>query len=623
MSNTRKISLMPISPDQLILIDDPAFMAEMAIPALNFDISNLYLNKTILGDSQGSMLSPHSHSRRDSSASEGGSLLGLVIPTSDMGGSSYRLPFNDAFQLGDPSIQKISGGHRLFEDDEQGLVDNFGFEFDADGKIRDIDAAERDLLRSGSVLPRLSRLESDSAASGRVRREHEEGLADIVPGLAFDADDGLIMQMDDDHFILPDAQPFPLPGALHAQLESDAMATHPTETSSISAVVPLKKRKRKAPKTIAADQRIELSSGDLKAFHSDYLHNMDAAIRQKQAHRAPALARTNAYSWVFGNGLGGTGAGIGSFKIPCPLDVFSGDNLIATIMGVAAGSVSARSSKRSRGNGDDDDESEARRVRARQGGEEDQIGRGGEDDGFVPIFDESLGFEVGREAQSALEDHAASAMPWNISSSLHSYRNLTGPGSSSVQGPGTIGGRQSSILGAKHGARLASASPLIGRGTTNLEDLQRLDDVDLPAGDFDGLDTPGEKRSRPPLSATQEAEEFEIFGPTAAVDTQTAQDSYWIKEALARESLNFLEYVKNTLAEQEAVEMEDDAVIGVAENVKQRGVSFETLFPPESNSMMVAAQAFHHVLTLATKNLLSVKQVEPFDDIWMGIKEII
>jgi predicted nucleic acid-binding protein len=153
-----------------------------------------------------------------------------------------------------------------------------------------------------------------------------------------------------------------------------------------------------------------------------------------------------------------------------------------------------------------------------------------------------------------------------------------------------------------------------------LENLQREDDFGFPAGALEDLDV--SEGQRVPLGATQEVEEFEIFGPAAAVDTQTAQDCYWIKEALARESLNFLEYVKNTLVEQETNEIENDAFMGEAETAKEREVGFETLFPPETNSMMVAAQAFHHVLTLATKNLLKVRQDEPFDDIWMGVKAV-
>ena len=598
------------SPDQLILMDDPAFALDIALPPLDFEFSKLDFDGSVLRDPQGSMLSPHTQSRRDTSASGGGSIPGLIIPTSDAGGSVYQLPYNDAYQLGDSSMHKTSVVG-LYGNEEEALIEDFDFEFDADGKIRDIDAAQRELRRSESVVPRLSRLGSDSAASGRVRLDHEEGLVGLARGV-LDADGDFVMQMDDE-LILPDVEPFPsFAGAPRAQLESEASAVHPTESSSISAKAPLKTRKRKAPKPITTDKRAAITSTELKSWNEEYLQNMDAAINLRQVHRAPALAKKNAYPWVFGNGLGGIGTGIGSSKLPNPLKMFSGNSLMAAITGAPA-------PKRSLNN-DDNDENESRRVRARQEIEEDQVGRGGEDDGFMPVFEESIGVEVGRDAQSALEDHAVSAMPWNISSSLHSYRNPPGPGSSSAPGYGTIGGRQSSILSGKYG-RLASASPLIGRGRTDMPDLERIDDLDFPANGSNNF-VDALERQNLPLTDTQ-AEEFEIFGPTAAVDTQTAQDSYWVKEALARESLNFLEYVKNTLLEQEADEFKDDVLMGGVEGSKTREVSFETLFPPESNSMMVAAQAFHHVLTLATKNLLSVKQADPYAEIWMGVKELI
>src|SRR5277367_3468059 len=182
------------SPDQLILLDDPAFALDMALPALDFDFSKLDLDASVLRDSQGSMLSPHTQSRRDSCASEGGSILRLVIPTSDMGGSSYQLPYSDAFQLGDSSMHKTSVVGRLYRNEEEALIEDFDFEFDADGKMRDIDAAERELLRSGSILPPLSLLGSDSEASGRVRLEHQEGLVGLEQG-ALNADGDFIMQM--------------------------------------------------------------------------------------------------------------------------------------------------------------------------------------------------------------------------------------------------------------------------------------------------------------------------------------------------------------------------------------------------------------------------------------------
>jgi meiotic recombination protein REC8 len=607
---------MQYSPNQLILMDDPAFALEMALPPLDFDFSRLDLDGSVLHDSQGSMLSPHTQSRRDSSASGGGSIPGLIIPTSDAGGSVYQLPYNDAFQLGDSSIHKTSVVGHLYGNGEEALIEDFDFEFDADGKIRDIDAAERELRCSGSVLPRLSRLGTDSAASGRVHLDHEEGLVGVARGV-LDADGDFVMQMDEE-FILPDAEPFPsFAGARRAQLESEASAVNPTKSSSISAEAQLKTRRRKAPKPITTDKRVAVTSAEFKSWNEDYLQNMDAAIHLKQAHRAPTLAKKNAYTWVFGNGVGGIGGGIGSSKLSSLLEMFSGDNLMAAI---TSAPVPKRSTRASNHPLEDDDESETRRVRARQETEEEQVGRGGEDDGFVPVFEESIGVEAGRDPQSALEDHAASAMPWNISSSLHSYRNLPGPGSSSAPGYGIIGGRQSSILSSKHG-RLTSASPFIGRGGIDMPDLERIDDLGFPANSTENFIDALELQSIQ-LTDTQ-AEDFEIFGPTATVDTQTAQDSYWIKEALARESLNFLEYVKNTLLEKEGDEVEDDVLMGGAESAKLREVGFETLFPPESNSMMVAAQAFHHVLTLATKNLLNVRQAEPYAEIWMSVKELI
>jgi meiotic recombination protein REC8, fungi type len=603
------------SPDQLVLLDDPAFMPYMTLPELDFDFSKMDLDSYNLRDSQGSILSPHTQSRRDSAASEGGSILGLVIPTSELGGSGYQLPLNDPFQLGDPSIHKTSALGRLYENEDEALIEDFDFEFDADGKLRDIDVAERELLRSESVPPRLSSLGSDSAASGRVHFDQEGGLGGLATGLLHDDGDFLIQL--DEEFVLPDAEPFPaFAAARHGQLESDALAANPTESSLVSAEAPLKTRKRKAPKLFTKDKRAELPSADLKSWNENYLQNMDAAIHIKQVHRAPALAKKNAYVWVFGNGLAGIGDGIGASRQPSPLEIFSGDNLMTAISGVPAPKLLVHPSKRS--HDADDGGIETRRVRARQE-LEDQVGRR-EDDGFMPVFEESICVEAGRDAQSALEDHTASAMPWNISASLHSFRNLPGPGSSSAHGHGAFGGRQSSVLSAKL-ARLTSASPLIGRGRSDILALEWLDDVEFTAngsGNFvDALD-----RQNLPLTDTQ-AEEFEIFGATAAVDTQTAQDSYWVKEALARESLNFLEYVKNSLLELEADELEDDILMGGVQSARVREVTFETLFPPDSNSMMVAAQAFYHVLTLATKNLLHVRQAEPYTDIWMGSKDLI
>jgi hypothetical protein len=605
-------------------LDDPAFMPDMALPVLDFDFSNLNLDMNALGESQkSSLLSPYSQRRRDSSALHDGSIVGLNIPPSSSG-ISYQLPYNDPFQLGVSSAQKTPGVGRLFEDEEEKLLDDFDFVFDANGEIRDIEPEERELLRSGAIAPELlGRLESDSAASGRVRREHEEALIGRVQGGTLDPDGDYIMQFEEELNILPEAEPFPAmtAGAGRARFNVNSSTIGQEESSSVTVEAKLMVRKRKTPKSLPVDNSVSLRNADLRDWQNSYVQNMLAAIHKKQIHRAASIAKKNAYSWIFGNGISDVGTGIGGSKILSPLAMFAGDSLKSLIVGAPA-LITAHSPKRARE--EDDLDLLDRNVRPRASQDLNQFGRG-DDDAFIPQFDDSTGLEIGREARTALDDHPGSVMPWNISSSLHSYRNL--PTGSSIQDPGTVIGRPSSILSARPGSRLTSASPLAGRGRTsaegNIPDFGRLDDVDdLPAlPDYSDI-VAGRGRT---LSASHTAmEEFEMFGPSAAVDTQTAQGTQWVRDALAKESMNFLEFVRNTLMEGGVDELVNDASIVDQEMVeaenKMKEVGFEALFPPETNSMMVAAQAFHHVLTLATKNLLGVRQEEPFGEIYLSVE---
>jgi hypothetical protein len=66
-----------------------------------------------------------------------------------------------------------------------------------------------------------------------------------------------------------------------------------------------------------------------------------------------------------------------------------------------------------------------------------------------------------------------------------------------------------------------------------------------------------------------------------------------VREALDREALNFLEYVRHS-------------IMTTADDVQS--VTFEQLFEPRRNSRIVAAQAFYHVLSLATKGRVWVTQ---------------
>lgn len=148
----------------------------------------------------------------------------------------------------------------------------------------------------------------------------------------------------------------------------------------------------------------------------------------------------------------------------------------------------------------------------------------------------------------------------------------------------------------RRASRITSASPLVGRG------LQRLSSLELPLhDDIDDL------LGGPTVSSSHAADDFQLYGPAAGVDTQTAAESQWMKATLDRESSNFLEFVKDKVAAKlpSLPEDEDD----LAGDARPRpAVFFEELLPPAEHTKIVAAQAFHHVLALATRGLIDVQQ---------------
>ena len=110
--------------------------------------------------------------------------------------------------------------------------------------------------------------------------------------------------------------------------------------------------------------------------------------------------------------------------------------------------------------------------------------------------------------------------------------------------------------------------------------------------------------------------EFQLYGPAAAVDTQTAAQSQWVAAALDTEAHNFLAFLRAEInakivaAEGAADWLEEDDV---------ETVTFQGLLPPELYSKVVAAQGLLHVLSLATKGLIDVKQEEAFGRIEIGV----
>lgn len=623
-----------------MLMDDPAFLLDMALPVLDFDFSNLELEP--FGNSQRSSQSMMSIRHRSGSvSSHAGSALGLNLPSSSTQGGAYQLPLNDPF--GGLSAQKAFGstGHGLFDNEEGNLYqDDMIFEFDAEGMMRDIDVNEREARRAASAFPSgQGRLESDSAASGRVRKEHEDAAAGrVLPIL--DGEEGFDMfnYGNDDAQILAEAEPFPMmAGGLGGSdrpnpLLSEEDRVFSEEPSSDSAKAPAKRHKPRQKKPLAKDNTTELRNADLILWQKEYLTHMAIASVTHTQKRESAHAKKNADAWVIGNGLNNVGQGIGSSKLPSPLAMFSGASLMAKITGKPIREAKIKGKKGSKRGSPIDVEEEhssaAKRARQDDGFTfEDEVGRGNFDDEII-MHESSSSVEIGREAPSALADYPSSAlMPWNVSASLHSHQRGA---SSSIQG----GRAGSTIVPGSVGRRMRSASPLVGRGSNIPGELEQfssqLGDMVMYGrsdNDFEPEVAPSKGGESQVRGVSSSQAEFEIFGPAAQIDTQTAASSQWVKDALDRESGNFFEYVRNTISEKAGDELGGDDLdeLGGGEGHNEKSVTFEKLFDPKQNSAIVAAQAFYHILTLATKARVWVEQdvdeveMEPFGEIKIGL----
>lgn len=151
----------------------------------------------------------------------------------------------------------------------------------------------------------------------------------------------------------------------------------------------------------------------------------------------------------------------------------------------------------------------------------------------------------------------------------------------------------------RQASRIASASPLQGRG------LESYNPLELPTQDDDEDEFLGD----PEVSNSKMLSDFQLYGPAAGVSTQTAANSQWVRATLDHENNNFLEFLKFQIAGKDS---------GI-ENEEERSVLFEKMLKPPQHTKIVAAQALHHVLVLATKGLIRVKQDEHYGPISLSL----
>ncbi|KAF9249277.1 hypothetical protein DTO013E5_8467 [Penicillium roqueforti] len=541
----------------LILPYDPSFLPETALPGLEIDLSYFTVS-TEDSSSQLSGLWTKSPNNSLSGTSQLSSLH-LELPSDDILGEGTILGIDEI--NGSAQKQDTFGNMAgLGLGNEEGVLLQPDFEFDEDGNIIELGAREQ------SPRGRKSTVRS---------RESEEPMEDQQQRLWEDS-----MQIDDKEARVAetnDMMELDTQTAVPTILQTNEGQDGAEETIEIQTA---RTRRVRRPKEIISDDSTALRNMTLAQWNNEYVANMIQALKQKQQNKTPTISKKNAAFWVFGQGIGSVGVGLGMDHELHPLNFYSGEDLFEAVGGYPQ-------RKRGKRSADDDEISEGRRVRARDEQAE-HLSR-------ENIDRLNMEVELGRDAPSSLFDDHSSQMPWNITASIQSSRQRHRFGSVS----------ELSSQGRKPRSRLTSASPLAGRSY-----LVGQDQLDLELlGDFgDDLDL---TRYLEGELAT-DRENITSLSPSKRSAVERA------KSTLDRESLNFIEFMKTKMG------TANDGKAGNAQSPNSNASSpvatrlgpttFASLLPPGSTTRAVATQALMNVLTLATKGVLHVHQDGYIDD---------
>jgi meiotic recombination protein REC8 len=344
-------------------------------------------------------------------------------------------------------------------------------------------------------------------------------------------------------------------------------------------IQPVRTRRVRRPKEIISDDVTALRNMTLAQWNNEYVANMAQASKQKQQNKMQTIAKKNAAFWVFGQGIGSVGVGLGMQQEPHPLIIFSGEDLFESI-----GGYGKQSGRKHIVTDDDDDTSEGRRVHTREQQAE-HLSR-------ENIDGLNMDIEVGRDAPLSLFDDHSSSMPWNITASIKSSHRVRRFGSAS----------EMSSQGRKGHSRLTSASPLAGRGYLGHDILS----AEL-LGEFgDDLDLTRYLESE----LAPDREHISSLPPGKRSALEHA------KESFDQESLNFFDFIKSKMGNDDQVGQSPRAKLSPGTAGDGR-TTFAALMPPESTTRAVATQALMNVLTLATKGLLHVHQ-DRYSTEWGG-----
>jgi meiotic recombination protein REC8 len=597
-----------------MLEDDPEFDLNPVLPAFHFDDDgNLVIPQLSQASRKtSSQLSPLGQDGSFSSSNR--SIIGgFDLSQSPFGRGNSIIA--EQFGAGTMTPGKEDDVLMPFGDEERELqaLDDWGIEIDADGNIME-----------EPQLPRLPRSEEDEGA--HILQEDQpiplDGEGDVIMSggnNVFHSDPPLFLRREEEEE--EEGEGRGQEGEEQQALEEQEVALE-DEASSGQAPVRVQ-RKRRRP-ILAPDDQTKITRQELKSWSTNYLANAEQASQPRHGV-TPTEARKNAFNLVFGRGIASVGVPTGVLGLPHPLAPhFAGEGLQACLLGIIITQADGEPASPPRGRRRsalealelEQDEAE-RRVRPRLG--DDEASQDAQpqlphpdDDALLPIADDDdlPPVEVGRRAEGSLlpDNDIPSDVPWNRPSSQI-------PSSSIKGGPGS-----------KPPSRQVSASPLHGRGSVLL-DIERFSDNDNHPhfGSDDGIGgvAPGSDGGFAPLHSGPGGggrslpSDMPLPGGEN-LGTQTT--SQQMRTALDREGRNFLDFVES-VARKEGHPISDDD----HNNNNKHWVEFTSLLQAEDQKRAVVAQAFYHVLSLATKNVIKVQQdgqggIEPFGVIRLGVE---
>ncbi|KAK2747159.1 hypothetical protein FQN57_002416 [Myotisia sp. PD_48] len=561
-------------PDQLVLPYDPAFVPELMLPGLNVDLSALDLGTERNSPTKSHLLSSFvPQSTPSNRAAQQQARLNL---------SSPGVAFGTADRLG--YFSDISSARKedqielpLYSNNEAGILLQPDFEFDGEGNMIELSAKRTP--------------EPEKRATGEQQLDTK--LPNVKRGSLLDPLLG-------ENYLDGD---IPMPDINERQDENDAGLgeeaglnqgqsdpndTHVNEIQS-DPIEPRTQQRLRRPRVLAVDDPAELKNSDLAQWNLEYVQNMIVAAKMKKQNRCITIAKKNAEFWVLGAGIGSVGVGLGSAAVPHPLAAFSGAQLLETLTGIPPKRDRRKRSHGEKDEFDDDQMTPSKRAHMDIG--EPDIGRGHDfdmNDGHGDVFDD---VEIGRQGPESLQDDSLSHMPWNITASIKSsakgssvyshqlfasggiYSGMGAPRSVATPGPDGLQSAKSGNLSADFRRRLTSASPLAGRGKSDLRaginQEININDVPLLGDNIDHDDQ-------------------------ASIMSLSDKVPKWMNSNLDQQSVNFYDFLQ--MGFQEFLE------------TRNSGIAFSSLLPPESNSKIVATQALLHILTLTTSGALRVRQ---------------